>query len=310
MLTTYQVQPWLSELCFPESPRWHNNMFYFVDMYEGEIWCSANNKSATLLLKWPNFVAGLGWLPCGDLLFVDMEKRCVMRLAMSGDVFKNMAGKVSDKVTLHADLSTLATGMCNDMVVDDEGRAFVGNFGYDIHNNADFRKTPLIVVEANGQAKHCSTPLAFPNGMVCFSDKRALIVAESVASRLVKFDINEQNNLVNRKVFAKIENGFPDGICLDSESGIWVASIGHTEVLRFDAKGNIVARVVLEDQPIACMLSPFCHETNTATLYITTAPKELPSEITPEVNAPISYRNRRQGGVVKVLVPYGLAGFL
>lgn len=301
------AQKWLSQLCFPESPRCHNGAFYFVDMYEGEIWTidyalSSAHASPQLVLKWHNFVSGLGWLPSGEMLFVDMTDRRVMKIDLSGNV------------GVHADLSTLASGWCNDMVVDEEGITYVSNFGYDIHNNAEFKKTPLIRVDPQGNAEHCSVPLAFPNGIIISEDKTSLIVAESVASRLVKFAISDQGKLVDRQKFADIANGFPDGICFDNNNCVWIAAIGCSELLQLNMQGEIINQVTAQVdgqifQPIACVLSPLNTETNMATLFITAAPNDPPSKVSPDEEPPSYYRRRRQGAIFKMEVPAATAGF-
>jgi len=48
----------------------------------------------------------------------------------------------------------------------------------------------------------------------------------------------------------------PDGICLDADGGIWVASPGRDgEVVRVFEGGKIADRIKVETVPYACMLS-------------------------------------------------------
>src|SRR6202007_685480 len=88
-----------------------------------------------------------------------------------------------------ADLSGLATGPCNDMVVDAKGRAYVGNFGYDRHRGEAPRTTCLVRVDPDGTATKVADELMFPNGTVIAPDGRTLIVAETFTHRLTAFDI-------------------------------------------------------------------------------------------------------------------------
>ena len=74
----------------------------------------------------------------------------------------------------HADLSALAPGHLNDMLVDDEGRAWVGNFGFDLFGGEPARSTVLISRRADGTPRHCRPDLAFPNGTVLTPDGRTL----------------------------------------------------------------------------------------------------------------------------------------
>ena len=97
--------------------------------------------------------SGLGWLPGGDLLIVAMTSRALLRYD-------------GQNLTTHADLSGLASWYCNDMVVDDQGRAYVGNFGFDLHNNAPQSAAELILVDDQGEARVVDDELMFPNGTV------------------------------------------------------------------------------------------------------------------------------------------------
>ena len=65
----------------------------------------------------------------------------------------------------HADLSALAPWHLNDMLVDGDGRAWVGNFGFDLMAGDPSTTTVLIQVEADGTAGVVADGLAFPNGM-------------------------------------------------------------------------------------------------------------------------------------------------
>lgn len=242
-------------MCFPESPRWHNSRLYFVDMYEGQIWSVAPGGQPELVLQWHNYVSGLGWLPDGDLLFVDMCNRCVMRV-------------VHGRVVLHSDLGALAAGKCNDMVVDRCGRAYVGNFGYDIFAGEHFQKTPLIMVSTQGKAVHCSEPLAFPNGMVVSPCGDYLLVAETTSRRIVKFTIEKNGSLSNRRVLIKLDRGWPDGICLDRAGAVWVAAVGEQAVLKINADGEVERRLPTRRQAYACMLGG----DNGRCLFVATAP--------------------------------------
>jgi sugar lactone lactonase YvrE len=167
--------------------------------------------------------------------------------------------------TVLADLSRLATHVCNDMVVDRLGNAYVGNFGYDIGDlAAEPRFAELILVRPNGEAGIVAHGLAFPNGCVITPDDSTLVVAESSAARLTAFSITLDGFLVERRIWAEFDQRglvrdqdrvVPDGICLDDEGAIWVASPGSPGgVMRVRQGGEIVDRVIVENQAFAVML--------------------------------------------------------
>jgi sugar lactone lactonase YvrE len=56
-------------------------------------------------------------------------------------------------------------------------------------------------------------------------------------------------------LFAQFDKETPDGICLDAEGAVWVASPGTREVLRVRDGGEVTERIPLEGRrPFACML--------------------------------------------------------
>jgi sugar lactone lactonase YvrE len=105
--------------------------------------------------------------------------------------------------------------------------------------------------------------LAFPNNMVITPDGRRLIVAESHAARLTAFDIAADGSLSRRRAWAQFEDRgdfgasegqiTPDGICLDAEGALWVASPNTRDVLRIREGGEITHRIPVGGAPLACM---------------------------------------------------------
>lgn len=211
----------LDGLKFPEGPRWRDGKLWFSDFYAHRVATVDLEGNEATVVEVPQRPSGLGWTLNGELLVVSMLDRRVLR-------FDGRA------LHLYADLSALATGLCNDMVVDAAGRAYVGNFGYDRHNDAPPRDTRIIRVDPDGRAASVGEELVFPNGMVITPDGRTLVVAETFAHRLTAFDVGADGALGNRRLFAALDGIFPDGICLDAEGAVWVT----------DARGNRVVRVL------------------------------------------------------------------
>jgi sugar lactone lactonase YvrE len=231
----------LDGLCFPEGPRWRDGRLFFSDMHSQKVIAVDLNGKTETIVDVPNDPSGLGWLPDGRLLVVSMKDRRLMRLDPDGLVEV-------------ADLSPYATSKCNDMVVDSQGRAYVGNFGFDLHKGEEQTTANLVLVHPDGRAEVAADDLLFPNGAVITPDGRTLIVGETFAACLTAFDVADDGSLHNRRQWAKLEGAIPDGICLDAEGGIWVASpIGHT-VLRVLEGGEVTHRITVENEAFACML--------------------------------------------------------
>lgn len=265
-------------LTFPECPRWHNGKLWFSDQHAHWVMTADLNGNTEFIVKVPGQPAGLGWLPDGRLLVVSMTDRRLLRLDPEGLI------EVSD-------LSKLASYHCNDMVVDSQGRAYVGNFGFGLHEHQPFVPAEIVLVYSEGRARTVADNMSFPNGTVITSDGRTLVVAETWAQRLTAFNIERDGSLSNRRVWAEIAESTPDGICLDEENAIWVASPLSGEVLRCCEGGEVTHRFRPKRQAYACMLGG----PDRRTLFVLTA----------ETMHPVEARDRVSGliEIVQVDVP-------
>lgn len=245
----------LDGLTFPEGPRWRDGRLWLSDMHDNRVLTVDLNGRSQTVCEVENQPSGLGWLPDGRLLVVSMADRRLLRLEPEG-------------LVLHADLSALATYHCNDMVVDRQGRAYVGNFGSEISEGATPMAAALILVTPDGDARIVAEDLQFPNGSVITPDGKTLIVGESWGARLTAFDLQPDGSLTNRRIWAELPGALPDGCCIDAESAIWVASPITREVIRVNEGGEVTQRVETEQMAIACMLGG----EDRKTLFMLTAP--------------------------------------
>jgi sugar lactone lactonase YvrE len=140
------------------------------------------------------------------------------------------------------------------MVVDAKGRAYVGNFGYDLLANAPQKPAEIVMVAPDGTARVVAKDLQFPNGAVITPDGKTLIVGESMGHRMSAFDVQADGSLTNHRIWAELGEGVPDGCALDTNGAIWVASPFTKELLHVREGGDIAERVKFDVMPIACML--------------------------------------------------------
>jgi sugar lactone lactonase YvrE len=241
------------EVWFGEGPRWRGGRLWFSDFVERAVRSvSLAGDVRTEHAVGDSRPSGLGWTPAGDLLFVAMDMAQVRRVSADG------------AVQVHADLSALSKWPWNDMVVDAEGRAWVGGFGFDFNAELDARGIASVVadhptaklacVQPDGAVELAADGMHFPNGSVITPDGRTLIVAETLGSCLTAFDIGQRGALSNRREWAPLGGRLPDGICLDAQGAVWFANPAAPECVRV-AEGGEVLEVVDTGQPcFACML--------------------------------------------------------
>lgn len=251
---TRAVRTLAEGIYFGEGPRWHQGRLWFSDFYAHRICSVSLDGDLRTELELEGRSSGLGWMPDGSLLVVRMELRQVWRRWPDG------------RFELHADLTNHSTFLCNDMVVDGVGRAYVGNFGFDldaeIHARgpesviADHPRTCLALVQADGSVSDAAPGerFSFPNGMVISPDDSTLIVGETLGGRLTALDIGADGALSNRREWAPTWPRIPDGICLDASSAIWIANPLAPECALI-APGGEVLEVIETGLPCyACML--------------------------------------------------------
>ena len=258
-------------LHFGEAPRWHDGVLWFSDFFDYAVKTVDLDGHIVVKLSMADRPSGLGWMPDGSMLIVSMTARSLLRLDHGC-------------LALHADLSEIATFHCNDMVVDAAGRAYVGNFGFDLDTNeingtlgevlATHGGATIARVDPDGSVHAAADGLMFPNGTVITPDGRTMIVAESFANRLTAYDIAGDGSLSNRRLWADLGTRKPDGICLDADGAIWVANPIINECFRVGEGGDILDVIETDNRCFACMLGG----PNRRTLFMLTSRYSLAVE--------------------------------
>ncbi len=244
------LTPLITGLAFSEGPRWHDGRLFFSDMHNRVVQAAtldADGMGATLetICEVPGDPSGLGWLPDGRMLISSMLDRRLLRLEPTGEIVE------------HADLSSLASWHINDMVVDTTGRAYVGNFGFDLHGPPPWDVAPaeIVIVEPDGAARIGDDDVLFPNGSVITPDGATLIVGQTFGNELLAWDIDpETGDLSNRRQWADLGERRPDGICLDANGAIWIAEPVTGGCFLIAEGGEVIDTIETDDKAFACML--------------------------------------------------------
>jgi sugar lactone lactonase YvrE len=253
-------------LGFPESPRWHDDALWFVDVFRGRVMRTDGGGSAAIVAEIDDDVSGMGFLPDGAPLVVSMRRRQVLRLGPDGP-------------SLHADLGALTAGYLNDMVVDGSGRAFVGAIANPVDPGDGVGHDALVTVAPAGEAEVAATGVFRPNGMVVTPDGRTLIQAATRRRELVAWSIGPEGGLTEPRRWAATGRHTPDGICLDEEGAVWVAGLAERSFIRVLPGGAVTQEIHLDGRwAIACALGG----SSGRTLFMATAiPGRLPIQSHP-----------------------------
>jgi len=231
---------------FFEGARWHDGRWWVSDFYAHRVISvdpDGGGVTEAMKVEQPS---GLGFLPDGSLLAVSMTGHKVWR------------GDGDGEPVLHADLAEFSRGLANDMVVDAEGRAYVGSYGYDLTGGGDPAEAVLMRVDPDGTVTAAAHGLQFPNGSALTPDGRTLIVAETIAARLSAFTVAPDGSLSDRRVYAQIAPSpdlapmdvmlpqvdfAPDGMTLDAEGCVWAADSLHHRCGRVAPGGEILEEI-------------------------------------------------------------------
>ena len=249
---------------FGEGPRWHDGALWYSDFYQRSIYrVTADGQRAAVFSGLDDRPSGMGWLPDGTLVVVFMTSRRIMRDNGDGTLVE------------YADLSDVAAWHCNDMVVDDNGNIYVGNFGFDLETQAEFQPADLALIRPDGSITVAATALAFPNGSVITPDGDTLIVGQTFGGDYQAFTIGDDGTLSDRRQWAEIPGTAPDGCTLDAGGGIWFSDALGSQVVRVEEGGAVTDRVATPQPTFACTLGG----DDGRTLHVLCAPGSHPDEV-------------------------------
>ena len=228
---------------FIEGPRWHEGALWFSDFYDEAVFRVVPGELPEKVVTVPQQPSGLGWLPNGDLLVSSMLDKTLYRWSETEGLNK------------YADVSAVAERRINDMLVEPGGRAWVGNFGFVHQDGESVAPGTLARIDTDQTVHAAAGDLLFANGMVLVNSGKTLIVAETYRGCLTAFDIESTGDLVSRRLWAQLPEGdVPDGICVDAEGAIWVASPTTGSVMRLLEGGEVTDSIQTGRKAIACAL--------------------------------------------------------
>ena len=231
----------LGGITFGESPRWHDDRLWFSDWGTQEVVAVDLEGEREVIVGVPSSPFSIDWLPDGRPLIVSGPEGILLRREPDGSL------------VTHADLSSLSDHPWNEIVVDGRGNAYVNDIGF-AFPGGEFAPGTIALLTPDGSVRQVADGVAFPNGMAVTPDNSTLIVAESYGNKLTAFDIAEDGGLSNRRVWADLGVGVPDGICLDAEGAVWYADVPNKRCARVAEGGEELQTIELDLGCFACML--------------------------------------------------------
>lgn len=258
-------------LYFGEAPRWHNGKLFFSDMIGQKIYTVDLTGKLEVFLEVPNQPNGMCFMPDGSLIYSSMFDAKLHR-------YQN------GETELYADLSSLMTGYCGDMVIDSSGRVFIDDTGARVLHREKPSPGRLLVVDTDRSVKIAAENLVFPNGIAIDREGKSLYIAETFTYRLNKFDMAESGELTNRREiwdateWARLRGTQPgkfssiDGLCMDGNNGMWLSLLGNEAFARRDLGKEVFTHVVtVEGHATACTLGG--DDGKTLFMLVNTTPK-------------------------------------
>ena len=227
-----EVRMLMSGVAMGESPRWHQDRLWFSDWGAQEIIAVDIDGRSKVAVGVPFALPFcIDWLPDGRLLIVSGREGLPKRREHDGSL------------VTHSDLRSLSDkGWWNEIVVDGRGNTYInGGPG-------------IALVTPDGSVRQVADNFAFPNGMAITPDNATLIIAESHGKKLTALDIAADGSLSNRRVWADLGSGVPDGICIDAHGAVWYADVPNKRCVRVREGGDVLQTVNADRGCFACML--------------------------------------------------------
>jgi len=224
-----------------EGPRWHGGRLWFVDCMARALLSVNLSGEGREHATFDDTPCGTGILPDGRIVVLTMNKK---------QLFAFADGRLSS----YADLTGVAAGTIDDMIIDGLGRAYVGDLGFHMPPPPDRGAVGrILLVMPDGQARVVAEGLRFPNGIAVSADHKRLVIAEMDGACLADYDIEGDGGLRLRGRLGRMND--PDGICLDRDGAVWVASFSENAFLRIGRNGEELQRIAVPGRrALACAL--------------------------------------------------------
>ena len=223
---------------FPEGPLWHNSKLYYAE-YGSQtvmIWDGKQNREF-----WKKEACGpsaIVALPQGDFLVTCYDSGSIARISADG---KTITEYKQDR----------------------QGRNFQGPNDFAIQKNGGvffttsgpWESDPIVgkifYMDPKGEIRQVADDLHYANGLALSNDGKTLFLAESEASRVIQFKVQQDGSLSDRRLFVRIgqvdpDSGsyaYPDGLKMDSKENLYIGQYSKGRIIVVSPERKLVRTI-------------------------------------------------------------------
>jgi D-xylonolactonase len=225
-----------------EGPRVdERNRLYFSDVVNGGVYRRSPDGAVETLIPRRRGVGGIALNAAGGIVCSGRSLICWDETTMqSRDIFTQFEGR--------------AMRGLNDLTVDAHGSVFVGSLEFDALSSDKPIPGDVFRIDPPNTITKLWEGIEVTNGMGFSPDAALLYHCDSTTKAVWVYDVTADRRLKDRRVFARLPDGWPDGMAVDVESGVWVAVVRYGEVVRFSADGTLERRIKMP----ATMVTSLC----------------------------------------------------
>lgn len=176
-------------------------------------------------------------------------------LVVSGRSVVLFDEKTGQSRELFAEWEGKKLGGFNDLQPDQRGSVYVGALNFDpLDSTPKPLPGPLFRIDPPGVATKVWDGIELTNGMGFSPDGKLLYHCDSLSNAVWVYDVAAGQSLKDRRVFAKLPEGSPDGMAVDAEGGVWVAVVyAGGAVMRFKPNGALEEKVAVPAKMITSL---------------------------------------------------------
>lgn len=217
------------------------NRLYFADVPRGGVYRRSPDGAIETLIPGRKGVGGIAFNEAGGLIVTGRTLALWdERTGAPRDLFASYAG-------------TPLKGL-NDLTVDDRGSVYVGSLEFDPLGKEKPVPGFLYRVDPDGTVVRLWEGIELTNGLGLSSDRKLLYHCDSTTKAVWVYDVKPDRTVTDRRVFARLPEGWPDGMAVDIEGGVWVAAVYASEIMRFKSDGALDRRIKVPAKKVTSLV--------------------------------------------------------